>query len=166
MLEDLSRTTRSPRHRADRTRLIERLAAGTPSLSNRRVAVCGQHADFVAGIVSLLLEAGMQPVLCASAAPATELARTLNSMTPELSHRTMVLQAEDFVDLEWDVVAAKPEILVASRQGCQFARQRQLPFLCAGQPMCDSRLGPSVLHVGYCGALQILRRLENALKPS
>lgn len=162
-LQKLGRLPAKPRHGTERDRLAVRLASGNERLANRRVVVYGEEMDFVVGMVSLTLEAGMLPILCASQADSQQLRTALENLTPELHARTSVVQVERFADLESAIVGMNPQLLIGNRDACSFARHTRIPFVCAGRPLCDRNGGTPVLHIGYRGASQLLDRLEVAL---
>lgn len=155
-----------PRFKRERERLVMRLAGADGALNHRRVVVYGQEIDFVVGIVSLLLEAGMLPVLCASCGDADQLRRCLEVTTPELPVRTPVIQALQFADLLDQIPAVRPDVLIANRDGCRAAQRFGIPMVCAGRPLCSHSSEDDVLQIGYRGALQLLDRLQVALQAS
>lgn len=163
-LRTFGATITSSRLISERDRLVLRLAGHSSILANRRVAVYGEEIDFVVGMVSLVLEAGMLPVLCASRSDPQQLRRKLETTTPELQTRTSVLQAECFRDLQADVLAARPDALIANRDACEFTERMRLPFVCAGRPLCSYHGHFDVLQIGYRGAIQLLDRLELAME--
>jgi nitrogenase molybdenum-iron protein NifN len=155
-----------PRFKRERERLVMRLADTDLFLSHRRVVVYGQEIDFVVGIVSLLLEAGMRPVLCASRGDADQLRRSLELTTPELPARTPFIQALQFSDLLDQIPAVRPDLLIANRDACRVAQRLGIPMVCAGRPLCSHSGEEDVLQIGYRGALQLLDRLQRALQMS
>ncbi|TVS15768.1 MAG: hypothetical protein EA424_15430, partial [Planctomycetaceae bacterium] len=155
-----------PRFKRERERLVMRLAGTDGILNHRRVVVYGQEIDFVVGIVSLLLEAGMRPVLCASRGNADQLRRSLELTTPELPAQTLIVQALQFTDLLDQIPAARPDVLIANRDACRVAQRLGVPMVCAGRPLCSHNDEEDVLQIGYRGALQLLDRLQIALQAS
>ncbi len=152
-LRTFGATMTSSRLKSERDRLVLRLAGHNSILANRRVAVYGEEIDFVVGMVSLLLEAGMLPVLCACRSDPQQLRRRLETTTPELQTRTSVLQAERFCDLQADVLAARPDVLIANRDACEFTERMGLPFVCSGRPLCNLNGDPDIIQIGYRGAM-------------
>lgn len=163
-LRTFGATTKKTRLKSERDGLVLRLASNNRVLTSRRVVVYGEEIDFVVGMVSLLLEAGMMPVLCASRSDPQQLRRSLEITTPELQTRTSVVQAESFRDLQADVLAARPDALIANRDACEFAQRMRIPFVCAGRPLCSHNGDFDVVQIGYRGAMQLLDRLESALE--
>ncbi|MCL4201375.1 MAG: hypothetical protein KJ000_02695 [Pirellulaceae bacterium] len=162
-LRTFGATTTSSRLKLERDRLVLRLASHNSVLADRRVAVYGEEIEFVVGVVSLLLEAGMLPVLCGSRMAPQQLRRILESTTPELQTRTSVVQAEGFRDLQADVLAARPDALIANRDAREFAERMGIPFVCAGRPLCNHNGDFDIVQIGYRGAMQLLDRLELAI---
>jgi nitrogenase molybdenum-iron protein alpha/beta subunit len=165
-LAKLSSSPKMIRFKAERDRLVMRLASNNRLFAHRRVVVYGEEIDFVAGMVSLLLEAGMLPVLCASRCDADQLRRALEVTTPELQARTTVVGAKQFCDLQEQIQAARPDVLIANRYACQFAARTRIPFVCAGSPQCSHNDEKQLTQIGYLGALQLLDRLQVALQES
>ncbi len=155
-----------PRFKRERERLVMRLAGTDMGLNHRRVGVHGHDIDFVVGIVSLLLEAGMLPVLCASCGDADRLRRCLELTTPELPARTPVVQALQLSDLLDQIPAARPDVLIASRDASCTAQCLGIPLVCAGRSSRGHSGGERIVQIGYLGALQLLDRLQMALHAS
>jgi hypothetical protein len=163
-LRTFGATTKKTRLQSERHGLVLRLASNNRVLTNRRVVVYGEEIDFVVGMVSLLLEAGMLPVLCASRSDPLQLRRSLEITTPELHTRTCVVQAECFHDLQAEVLAARADALIANRDACEFAQRMRIPFVCAGRPLCNHNGDFDIIQIGYRGAMQVLDRLESAFE--
>ena len=149
-------------HQRERGRLIDALVDGHKAVFNRRAAVFGEE-DLVVGIVSLLLEVGIVPVLCASGADSGRMARVLQAMTPELGSRVEVMQDTDFADLEARVEAVRPDILIGNSKGYSMSRRLGIPLVRVGFPIHDRIGGARLLHVGYRGAQQLFDRITNTL---
>ena len=163
-LRTFGATTKKTRLKSERDGLVLRLASNNRVLTNRRVVVYGEEIDFVVGMVSLVLEAGMQPVLCASRSDPQQLRRSLEITTPELQTCASVVQAECFRHLQADVLAARADVLIANRDACEFAERMRVPFVCVGRPLCSHNGDFDIVQIGYRGALQLLGRLEFALQ--
>jgi nitrogenase molybdenum-iron protein NifN len=149
-------------HQRERGRLVDALVDGHKAVFNRRAAVFGEE-DLVVGIVSLLLEVGIVPVLCASGADSGRMARVLRAMTPELGSRVEVMQDTDFADLEARVEAVRPDILIGNSKGYSMSRRLGIPLVRVGFPIHDRIGGARLLHVGYRGAQQLFDRITNTL---
>jgi nitrogenase molybdenum-iron protein NifN len=165
-LATLSSSPKMIRFKAERDRLVMRLASNNRLFTHRRVVVYGEEVDFVAGMVSLLLEVGMMPVLCASRCDAEQLRRALEATTPELQAHTTVVGAKQFCDLQQSIQAARPDVLIANRHACRFAERTRIPLVCAGSPHCSHNESKPFTQIGYLGALQLLDRLQVALQKS
>jgi nitrogenase molybdenum-iron protein alpha/beta subunit len=165
-LATLSSSAKATRFKVERDRLVMRLASNNRLFTHRRVVVYGEEIDFVAGMVSLLLEAGMLPVLCASRCEADQLRRALEATTPELQAHTTVVGVEQFCDLHEQIRAARPDVLIANRHACQFAERTRIPLVCAGRPWRIHGANKDITQIGYRGALQLLDRLQMALRAS
>jgi nitrogenase molybdenum-iron protein alpha/beta subunit len=165
-LATLSSSSKLIRFKVERDRLVMRLASNNRLFAHRRVVVYGEEIDFVAGMVSLLLEAGMLPVLCASRCDSDQLRRALEATTPELQAHTAVVGATQFCDLQGQIQAARPDVLIANRHACQFAERTRIPLVCAGHPQGGQNEKAHFTQIGYRGALQLLDRLQMALQES
>ena len=73
VLEGLTGVSTPARHAAERGRLIDAYVDGHKYIFNKRAVVYGEE-DLVVGIVSLLAEIGVKPVLCASGGKSGRLA--------------------------------------------------------------------------------------------
>src|SRR5690606_20974121 len=108
-----------------------------------------------------LLEAGMLPVFCGSAADAGRLRRALKQMTPELPREVVIVSAAHIDDSAEAIQQSRPEVLVAG--ACSLAARTGIPWVAAGGSVCKADSGDQILHIGYRGGLQMLQRIEAAL---
>ena len=152
-------------HAAERGRLIDSLIDGHKYLFERRAVVFGEE-DLVAGIVGLLGELGVDPVLCASGGDSGRLRSAIARMVPDRADRIQVRQATDFADLEELAGDLKPDILIGNSKGYWLSRRLNVPLVRIGFPIHDRVGGARLLHVGYRGAQQLADRIINTLLES
>jgi nitrogenase molybdenum-iron protein NifN len=165
LLETLSGRMTPDRHAAERGRLIDSLVDGHKYLFDRRAVVFGEE-DLVAGIVGLLCELGVRPVLCASGGHSGRLQAAIQSLAPEQADSIQVCQATDFADLEELAGDLRPDLLIGNSKGYWLARRLKVPLVRIGFPIHDRVGGARLLHIGYRGAQQLADRITNTLLES
>lgn len=147
---------------AERGRLIDSWVDGHKYVFGKRAVVFGEE-DLVAGIVSLLDEIGVEPVLCASGGRSGRLVAALDAISPGLSSRALVREGADFADIATQAEALKPDLLIGSSKGYSLARKLEVPLVRCGFPIHDRLGGQRVLHVGYAGAQRLFDQIVNTL---
>jgi nitrogenase molybdenum-iron protein NifN len=153
------------RQAAERGRLIDSLVDGHKYLFDRRAVVFGEE-DLVAGMVGLLCELGVRPVLCASGGNSGRLRAAIASLAPEQADSIQVCQAADFADLEELAGDLRPDLLIGNSKGYWLARRLKVPLVRIGFPIHDRVGGVRLLHIGYRGAQQLADRITNTLLES
>lgn len=161
LLEKLAGRPAPGQYWRERDRLLDFIVAGYDCLLDKRVILYGEQ-DLVVGLAGLLVDAGMLPVLVASADRTGRLRESLTAIEPEWAGQAMVLEGVDIADLEYHALRLKPDLLVANGRGSGLASRLGVPLVRAGFPLYDHPGGPRLLHLGYAGALGILERIAKA----
>ncbi len=147
----------------ERGRLLDAMVDGHKYVARRRVVVYGDE-DLLLGLVSLLAEIGMHPVLAATGGRtpgfADAVADTCRDLMPEPPR---VLQGADFFQIAERAEELGPELLVGHSKGQRLARKLDIPLVRVGFPIHDRIGGQRVAHVGHAGALALYDRIVNAL---
>ncbi|MGA3007679.1 MAG: nitrogenase component 1 [Opitutaceae bacterium] len=151
-----------PAIEAERGRLIDSWVDGHKYVFEKRAIVYGEE-DVVVGLVSLLTEIGIVPMLCASGGRSGRFAAALRAAVPELDDRTVIRQGADFADIAAVAAETKPDFLIGSSKGYSLARQLEVPLIRCDFPIHDRIGGQRVLHVGYAGAQALFDRIVNTL---
>ncbi len=151
------------RHLAARGRLIDSLVDGHKYLSGKKAVVYGEE-DLVVGLTSLLVEIGVQPVLCASGGKSGRLAQAIREVIGELPvAMPLVREDVDFHDIEEAAMALTPDFLLGHSKGYAMARRAGIPLIRVGFPIHDRLGGQRILHLGYQGAQQLFDLMVNTL---
>ncbi len=161
-LETLSGRATPAQHVAERGRLIDAFVDGHKYLFDRRAVVFGEE-DLVVGVVGLLRELGVRPVLCASGGESGRMRAAIEALAPELASEIQVCQAADFAELEDRAAGLRPDLLIGHSKGYWLARRLKVPLVRIGFPIHDRVGGARLLHVGYRGAQQLFDRITNTL---
>jgi nitrogenase molybdenum-iron protein NifN len=142
--------------------LIDSLVDGHKYLFDRRAVVFGEE-DLVAGVVGLLCELGVRPVLCASGGESGRLRTAIESMAP--SKRTRSKSVRPPISPIWrnGLGDLQPDLLIGNSKGYWLARRLRVPLVRIGFPIHDRVGGARLLHVGYRGAQQLADRIINTL---
>jgi nitrogenase molybdenum-iron protein NifN len=162
VLRELTGRETPAKHVDERGRLIDSFVDGHKYLFGKRAVVYGDE-DLVVGIVSLLLEIGVIPVLCASGGESGRLRATLERMTPELGQAVEVREGTDFAKLGEMVEQLRPDLLIGNSKGYTLSRELDIPLLRIGFPIHDRIGGARLLHIGYRGAQTLFDRIANTM---
>ena len=166
LLKALERISRKPvpeKYMQARGRLLDALVDGHKYVNGVRAAVYGE-ADLVAGIVELLCEIGVIPVVCATGERGGRLAPAIQSiLNPKLSDQVRVIEGADFVDIEQAVRRAGPELMIGHSKGYSLARKLEIPLVRIGFPVHDRVGGSRLQHLGYEGAQSLFDRIANTV---
>jgi hypothetical protein len=117
------------------------------------------HQEMVVGTVSLLLEAGMIPLLCATPAGSGRLSNILKGMTPEWTSSCLVRQADSLAELETHLVGLRADVLMAGPDAGPLAQRLGLPLVSSVGLSARSASDAGRLRIGYRGALQTIGQL-------
>lgn len=162
-LEELAGRPAPDPHASERGRLIDAYVDGHKYIFNKRAVVYGEE-DLVVGIVSLLAEIGVKPVLCASGGQSGRLAAAVAEVTGTLlPEPPVVREGVDFFEIAEEAEALAPDLLIGHSKGYHLAKRWQVPLVRVGFPIHDRFGGPRILHLGYRGAQNLLDQIVNAM---
>ncbi len=161
-LEQLSGRPTPHRHSDERGRLIDAYVDGHKYVYGARAVVYGEE-DFVVGLTAFLAEIGVEPVLCASGGASGNLDAAIAAVAPQLAGKIAVRENTDFLSIEEQARALKPDFLIGSSKGQSIARRLGAPLVRVGFPVHDRIGGQRILHLGYRGAQQLFDRVVNTL---
>jgi nitrogenase molybdenum-iron protein NifN len=163
ILESLSGNARPEKYARQRGRLLDAWVDGHKYVNGRRAVVYGE-ADLVAGMVDLLSEIGIVPVICATGDRGGLLSSAVKQTMAEKFHdKIRVIEGVDFVDIEAAVHEAEPDMLIGHSKGYSLSRKLGIPLVRIGFPIHDRVGGSRMLHVGYAGAQVLFDRIANTL---
>lgn len=146
-----------------RGRLLDALVDGHKHVNGIRAAVYGEE-NLVVGLVDLLTEIGMVPVVCASGGASGRLEPAIRTVLPARQQdQVRIIENADFATIEQAVKAAQPDLLIGNSKGYPMSRRLEIPLLRVGFPIHDRIGGSHLLHVGYAGALALFERMANTL---
>ena len=162
-LEELAGRPAPDPHASERGRLIDAYVDGHKYIFDKRAVVYGEE-DLVVGIVSLLAEIGVKPVLCASGGQSGRLAAAVAEVTGTLlPEPPVVREGVDFFEIAEEAEALAPDLLIGHSKGYHLAKRWQVPLVRVGFPIHDRFGGPRILHLGYRGAQNLLDQIVNAM---
>ena len=103
---------------------MDAMVDGHKYVNGRRAVVYGE-ADLVAGVVDLLSEIGVLPVICATGDKGGHLAPIVRQTLGKRFHDQIeVIEGVDFVDIEAAVRKAEPDLMIGHSKGYSLARKR------------------------------------------
>ena len=150
------------KHSMERGRLVDSYVDGHKYVFGKRAIVYGEE-DLVAGIVSLLAEIGIVPVLCATGGESGRLAAAIREASPDLPAQVQIREGVDFTEIAEDAEKLAPDILIGNSKGYSIARKLDVPLIRIGFPVHDRFGGHRIPHLGYRGAQDLFDRIVNAL---
>ncbi len=161
-IEELTCISTPREHVAERGRLLDAMVDGHKYVFGKRALVYGEE-DLVVGLVAMLAEAGIKPVLCATGGTSGDFEDAIRTVAPELPDDTIIRDDVDFKTIEELAEPLELDLVVGNSNGYKLARKRDLPLIRVGLPVHD-RLGAArILRVGYRGTQQLYDRIVNAL---
>lgn len=153
-----------PKYGNERGRLMDTMVDVHKYLYGVRAAVYGDP-DTVLGLVSLLLELGMHPVLAVSGSKSREFGKNvrkkINTECPEC--RTTVMDGVDFDTFNDIVRKVAPDIMIGNSNGKYISDAENIPLVRVGLPVHDRVGAQRLLTVGYRGAMELTDRITNTL---
>lgn len=161
-LEEITGRKLPEHHRRERGRLIDALVDAHKHVFGRRAVVYGEE-DLVVATTAFLLEIGIEPVLCASGGSSGRLKENIQRIAGDRTASIVVKDEADFLDIEDEIAAMAPDILIGSSKGYTLSRKLELPLVRIGFPIHDRIGGARLMHLGYRGAQQLFDRIANAL---
>jgi nitrogenase molybdenum-iron protein NifN len=163
ILESIGGNAMPEKYARQRGRLLDSWVDGHKYVNGRRAVVYGE-ADLVAGVVDLLSEIGIVPVICATGDQGTVLSSVVKQTMAEKFHdKIQVIEGVDFVDIEAAVREVQPDMLIGHSKGYSLSRKLGIPLVRIGFPIHDRVGGGRMLHVGYAGAQALFDRIANTL---
>jgi nitrogenase molybdenum-iron protein NifN len=147
----------------ERGRLIDALVDGHKYCAGLRAVVFGED-DLVAGVVSLLAEIGVRPVLAATGSRSSGFAAAVAEVCRDvLAEPPAVIEGADFQEIAEAARALSPDILLGHSKGYRYAREWNVPLVRVGFPVHDRFGGQRTLHLGFRGAQSLFDRIVNAV---
>lgn len=146
----------------ERARLVDAYVDAHKITAGKKVAIFGD-ADFVVSMTAFAHEIGLIPVVCAAGGRSPKFDSALREAVDGLPEACVVRDGVDFSDIEEEVIAARPALLIGSSKAYVMSRRLNIPLVRAGFPVHDRVDGPRMLSVGYRGAQQLFDRICNTL---
>jgi nitrogenase molybdenum-iron protein NifN len=148
----------------ERGRLIDAMVDVHKYLYGVRVAVYGDP-EKVVGMVSLMLEVGMHPVIVVSGSKSPDFRRTVESMIRETwpDCDTTILDGVDFDTFNDTVRSIRPDLLVGDSNGKYISKAEGIPLVRIGLPIHDRVGAQRLLMLGYRGAMELIDRITNTI---
>ncbi len=149
-------------HADERGRLIDAYVDAHKYVFGKRAVVYGEQ-DLVVAVASLLMEIGIDPVLCGSGARTGKLRQRIEEFDSASDQEVTVVEGVDFAEMEERAATVQPDLIVGNSKGFAMSRKLGVPLVRIGFPIHDRIDGPRLLHVGYRGAQQLFDRIANAM---
>jgi nitrogenase molybdenum-iron protein NifN len=149
-------------HENERGRLIDAYVDAHKYVFGKRAVVYGEQ-DLVVAMASLLMEIGVDPVLCGSGARTGKLRQRIEELDSAAGQEVTAVEGVDFAEMEDRAGDLQPDLIVGNSKGFAMSRKLAVPLVRIGFPVHDRIDGPRMLHVGYRGAQQLFDRIANAL---
>lgn len=146
----------------ERMRLVDSYADGHKYIFGARAAIYGEE-DFVYSVSKFLLEIGVEPVLCASGGKSGKLAEIISGIENFDTEKSMIIDGSDFIDIEEQLAAMDPDLIIGNSKGYPIARKLGVPLLRAGFPIHDRFGGQRMLHTGYKGTQNLYDMIVNTI---
>ncbi|MGO8673982.1 MAG: nitrogenase component 1 [Capsulimonadaceae bacterium] len=148
-------------HANERGRLIDAYVDGHKYVSGKRAIIYGEE-DMVVGLASFLAEIGIVPVLCATGGKSGCFVKAVQAVSPQTDAGS-IREGVDFYEIEEEVKALAPDLLVGSSKGYSISRRLGVPLIRVGFPIHDRLGGQRLLHLGYPGAQRLFDEVVNTL---
>ncbi len=163
-LSDISGTNIPEAFQKERGRLIDAMVDAHKYVYGTRVAIYGDP-DNVLGVLSLVLENGVHPVLVASSSKSPGFAQQamerIKQVKPDCD--VTILEDVDFDTFNDAVRRAEPRMLIGNSNGKYIAKELDIPLIRFGFPIHDRVGAQRILTVGYRGAMRMLDRITNKI---
>ncbi|CAA6694975.1 MULTISPECIES: nitrogenase component 1 [unclassified Lentimonas] len=162
-LESLAGHSLSKRLADERGRLVDSMFDAHKYLFGKKVAVYGDP-DLVVGIVALISEMGMVPVVCATGGKVPHFRKEIDKVLQNADGEAIeILTSADHVRIHDRCEERKPDLIIGSSKGYSISRKTGIPIVRVGFPVHDRMGGQRLLHVGYRGAQQLFDRIVNTI---
>jgi len=145
-----------------RGRLVDAYIDGHKYCSGKKAIVYGEE-DFVCSMVSFLDETGIRPVIVATGAPSAHFADRVKAALRNSKTACEIMDDTDFETMLEKSRGMVIDIVIGNSKGLYLARNLGLPMVRCGFPIHDRMGGQRILHLGYCGAINLFDRICNAL---
>lgn len=166
LMDKLSEVTGKPvpnKYSSARGRLVDAMVDGHKYIYGKRAVVYGEE-DLVVALCSLLVEIGVQPVLCASGGKSGKMQKAIDDVTKDMGcEPPMVIENVDFYDIEDIAKELDIDLLIGHSKGYTFARKHGVPLVRVGFPVHDRVGGQRILHLGYHGAQALFDLITNTV---
>ena len=149
-------------HTNERGRLIDAYVDAHKYVFGKRAVVYGEQ-DLVVALASLLMEIGIDPVLCGSGARTGKLRERIEELDSASDQKIAIVEGVDFAEMEDRAKAMSADLIVGNSKGFSMSRNLGIPLVRVGFPIHDRIDGPRLLHVGYRGAQQLFDRIANTV---
>lgn len=166
LMDKLSELAGKPipnKYSSARGRLVDAMVDGHKYIYGKRAVVYGEE-DLVIALSSLLVEIGVQPVLCASGGKSGNMQKAIDDVIKDMGcEPPMVIENVDFYDIEDIAKELDIDLLVGHSKGYTFARKHGVPLVRVGFPVHDRVGGQRILHLGYHGAQALFDLITNTM---
>jgi nitrogenase molybdenum-iron protein NifN len=151
-----------PEHVDERGRLVDAYVDAHKYVFGKRAVVYGEQ-DLVVGAASLLMEVGIDPVLCGSGARTGRLRERIEALDSASDLEVAVIEGVDFAEMEDRARHLDLDLIVGNSKGFAMSRGLGVPLVRIGFPVHDRIDGARILHVGYRGAQRLFDRIANTV---
>ncbi|KUK43370.1 MAG: Nitrogenase molybdenum-iron protein beta chain [Methanothrix harundinacea] len=141
----------------ERGRVVDMMTDAHPHFHGKRVAVFGDP-DLVSGLVSLLVDLGMEPVFALTGTPDKQFIAEINQLSPECE-----AIIGDLFLLHQKIKNKPVDLLIGNSHGKYIARAEDIPLVRAGFPITDRANLHYFPMVGYAGAARLTEIIGNTL---
>lgn len=162
LLSDIGGLSIPQQFKRERSRLVDAYVDAHKITAGKKVALFGE-AEFVVSMTAFVREIGLIPVVCAAGGRSPKFKMALEDAVENLPAECVVRDGVDFSDIEEEVAAIRPDLLIGNSKGYVMSRRLGIPLLRAGFPIHDRVDGPRMLSVGYRGAQVLFDKICNVL---
>ncbi len=163
-LSNISGTEIPDEFQKERGRLIDTMVDSHKYVYGTKVAIYGDPNN-VLGMLSLVLENGMHPILvvASSKSPgfAEQAMERVKQVKPDCD--VTILEDVDFDTFNDAIRKAKPQMLIGNSNGKYIAKELNVPLIRFGFPIHDRVGAQRLLTLGYKGAMRMLDRITNTI---
>lgn len=148
----------------ERGRLIDAMVDAHKYVYGTKVAIYGDPNN-VLGMLSLVLENGMHPILVVASSKSPRFAEQamerVKQVKPDCD--VTILEDVDFDTFNDAIQKAKPQMLIGNSNGKYIAKEMNIPLIRFGFPIHDRVGAQRILTLGYKGAMRMLDRITNTI---
>lgn len=165
LIEKITGRKAPQKYIAQRGRLVDAYVDAHKYLFGKKAVIFGEE-DVIVALVSFLSEIGVEPVLCVSGAKSSRIKSVLEAVLGDAGKNINVKEDADFLDMEDELAAIKPDLLIGNSKGYAAARRFGIPLVRVFFPIHDRTGGARLLHVGYSGTQRLFDEIVNTLLSS